>query len=1204
MQKIIGRILEGNFEYEDGSLDFSCEKIELTLKKGELCEGSFHIYALPGQFAEGRIISSDRRMLCMTDTFSGTDREIFFRFHGDTLEEGDVVKGSFYIISNRGEYYLPFVASVEHTVPEFSGGKVKNLFQFAELAKNNWQEAVKMFYLPEFCCVFSGSDAKYGEDYRALSAVEGREQNVEEFLLQTGRKQKVEFLVEESHICVEADVIGSSVGVMEREVHIVRNGWGYTRLAVECQGEFLFTEKEALTDDDFLGNRCVLPVFFDMNLCRRGRRFGRIILRHPYGELAISVEIRLVSAGIPGSQLLSEKQYTIQLMKLYEAFRLKKIETSAWLKETGRLVEGMVAMDEEDIGARLFQAQLLITEKRLHEAGWILDYVSDLFEKRPPEDVLLAYYLYLTTLLRGDADYIVQVAGRVERIYQRDISNWRVAWLLLYLSETYQRSDRERWGFLEELFAMGCISPVLYIEAVILLNGNPSLLRKLGRFEQQVLYYGVKQGALRREVEELVGGLAGRSKEASEVLCRLLAALYEKPDRGNSMEKKRLLQELCTLLIKRGKAGSRYFGWYQAGVEAQLRITNLYEYYMLSLDLDEKASMEAVEIPKTVIMYFSYQSRMDYVRTSYLYDYLLRHRVQLGETYHAYRPRMEQFIIEQIKKGHINKYLANLYQKLLRQDMLDEKTAGPFSRLLFAHFIRVTDGRIQKVYVYQPGNLRPSEYVLTDKSTWVALYGSKYTIVFEDARRNRYMTNVEYTIEKLMIPGRFLRWLLPLEFHNPELDFYLCDNNCVYKKELSGGIERKLRVAASESADPKIRAELYLHILEYYHGQNDLRAMGQYLEEIPSRGLTAKQRGIVFQYMAVCGRYDLAGKWLEVYGAYSVDAKVVLQLLGPLMEQWGMSENPVLTAAAAYAFRKGQYDSTTLAYLAMHYRGMVKNLRDIWKTARSFGVNCGALCERILIQMLYSGAYVGETMEIFRYHIDMGANSQLEKAFLAQCAYDYFVRERVTEKEVFREIERMYLSGEPVQKICKLAYSKYELEVKSEADEAGEAVRDAMLEAFLTDLINEGVRLEFFKKYGKCSLVSEELADKTILEYRTSPRAKARVHYVIPGQEGQPEGYMTESMKEAFAGVFFKEFVLFFGESLQYYITEEWDGEEQLTESGTLEGGGDDVGEDSRYRLINDIVIHKSLQEYSAMDDLLEEYYRKDFLNGRLFELK
>lgn len=97
---------------------------------------------------------------------------------------------------------------------------------------------------------------------------------------------------------------------------------------------------------------------------------------------------------------------------------------------------------------------------------------------------------------------------------------------------------------------------------------------------------------------------------------------------------------------------------------------------------------------------------------------------------------------------------------------------------------------------------------------------------------------------------------------------------------------------------------------------------------------------------------------------------------------------------------------------------------------------------------------------------------------------------------------------------------------------------------------------------------------------------------------------MTESMKEAFAGVFFKEFVLFFGESLQYYITEEWDGEEQLTESGTLEGGGDDVGEDSRYRLINDIVIHKSLQEYSAMDDLLEEYYRKDFLNGRLFELK
>ena len=90
-----------------------------------------------------------------------------------------------------------------------------------------------------------------------------------------------------------------------------------------------------------------------------------------------------------------------------------------------------------------------------------------------------------------------------------------------------------------------------------------------------------------------------------------------------------------------------------------------------------------------------------------------------------------------------------------------------------------------------------------------------------------------------------------------------------------------------------------------------------------------------------------------------------------------------------------------------------------------------------------------------------------------------------------------------------------------------------------------------------------------------------------------------------YGGVFCKEFILFFGESLQYYITEDNDGEEKLTESGTLQKN-DDGGrdEDSRYRLINDIAVAKSLQDCDTMDDLLEEYYRKDYLGGRLFALK
>lgn len=61
----------------------------------------------------------------------------------------------------------------------------------------------------------------------------------------------------------------------------------------------------------------------------------------------------------------------------------------------------------------------------------------------------------------------------------------------------------------------------------------------------------------------------------------------------------RILQEVCSLLIKGSKTGPDAFTWYQMGVESHLRITNLYEYYMASVDLDA-----VLELPKVILMYF------------------------------------------------------------------------------------------------------------------------------------------------------------------------------------------------------------------------------------------------------------------------------------------------------------------------------------------------------------------------------------------------------------------------------------------------------------------------------------------------------------------------------------------------------------------------------------------------------------------------
>lgn len=1190
MQKIINQILEGNFVYENGSLDFSCAKIELTLRKGEQYEGSFRILSAPGCFTSGTVISSELRMECLTAEFVGCDEEIFFRFHGETLEEGDVVKGNFYVISNQGEYYLPFVVSVEYMVLDSSIGSIKNLFHFANLAKSNWQEAVRLFYSPEFYRIFVGSDAQFIDDYRALSANSGWEQNVEEFLIQVNKKQKVEFLTEEEALTVELSMGEAGGGVTERELSVVRNGWGFTQLFVECSGDFLFTEKEVLTDDDFLGNYCRLPVFIDGSLCRRGRNYGRIYLYNSYITLTVPVTVKQGDGMPRNNQELARKRCTVQLMEFYQAFRLRKIGTATWLKETGKLVDKLVAMDENDIAARLFQAQMLITQESFNEAGWILDHVADLLEKQQADDTLTAYYLYLTTLIHKDGRYVNKVTAEVEHIYRQDNSNWRVAWLLLYLSEEYHKSVTGKWVLLEKQFTAGCYSPMLYIEALSLLNNNPALLRKLGSFEQQVLYYGARQEICKQEIVEQMLYLTGKVKDFSPVLFKLLEKLYRKK---NDV---RLLQELCTLLIKGGKTGEKYFGWYQAGVEAQLRITNLYEYYMMSLNLNEPQ-----ELPKIVLMYFSYQNNLDYEHSAYLYDYILQHKDKLGDIYESYRFRIERFVAEQIQKGHINRHLANLYNSLLKQEMVNEQTGGQLAKLLFVHVIRVEDDRLRKVYVYQPGNLKPAEYTLCDGCAWVPLYGNSYTLCFEDAWNNRFIRNVEYTTERLMRAGKFLGWILPYVQDCPELDLFLCENSLEGREEQADCMERAMRVVNSDYADDRVKRTLSLRLLEYFYDVDDMRTLDEYIRSIPSELLSAQERGTVVRYMVLRGNYELAGQWVESFGPYFIDAKVLVRLVGKLVEKMNGTENPVLLAAAVYVFQKGKYDSVVLEYLSKHYQGMTKNMRDIWKAARAFDIDCYELSERILVQMLYSGAFVGEKMDIFRAYIAQGPKPEVEEAFLAQCCYDYFVRERVTEKEVFCEVQRMYLRGEPVQRVCKLAYLKYY------AENRGERSKDMrqLIAEFLQELLDERIHLEFFREFTDIPEVQREMSDKTVIEYHATPRSRACIHYVILHENGESGEYIAEYMREAYGGVFFKEFILFFGESLQYYITEEKNGKEQLTESDTVQKS--DIGgseEESRYRLINDIVISKTLQDFDTMDNLLEEYYKKEFLNSRLFELK
>ena len=1189
LKQVIREILDGNFKYDNGSLDFSCPRIELSVHAGCVEEGSFTIYGPQGCVTEGYIVSSDLRMQCITQSFGGSQDEIFYRVDTSEMEAGNEIKGAFHIVSNQGEYYLPFSVAVIDDVIESSLGPIKNLFHFTNLAKSNWAEAVNLFYSEEFERVFTGNDKQFFSAYKGLSKIHGNEHNMEEFLLEINKKKPVEFIPEETEIKIEDPIALSRYALV-----INRNGWGYTSLRIETEGDFLKINEERVSEDAFLGNLYRLYYYIDDTKLHAGNNYGCIRLIHC--EQVINIPVTIVNhmnqrSGRKISGLRKEKKWTLmQLMEYYQAFRLKKISTRTWMQETGKLVERMQQLDDKDIAARLFRAQLIITEERYNEARWILEQEREKVEALQEEQpALWCYFLYLTTLYSKEDSYVDEVAREISGVYERNRGNWRIAWLLLFLSEEYTKSPTRKWGLLEELFKCHCTSPMIYVEAWHLLCMNPAMLLKLGEFELQILNYAVKHELMKDEIVLQLLYLAQKQKGYSERLFRILCICYEERPQND------ILHAICTTLIKGNKYGSKYFRWYQAGVEQNLRITRLYEYYMMSATLDEKATL-----PKMILMYFSYQSDLSYEITAYIYAYVYKRQEEIPEIFASYLPAIEHFVVEQIKRGRINKDLAYLYRNIIKHPMVDEENAEELMTLLFMNDITVESDNIRKIILVYPYCMVERAYPVVGRKAQVPIYDADCKIVLEDVEHNRYTSSVAYQVERLITTGKLSIMAAPFIQEHLGYNIYTCFDHKNIVMIHEENVERFKQLADSVLIAESYRQEIRLKLVQFYYEKDRMRELDEYLLTLEPEMIAIGDRKDIVRIMVLRGMYPEAYEWIRICGPYGMDAKVLVKLCSRLLEQDEFEENTLMTGVLHYVLKKGKYDELVLQYLVKYYDGNIKDMRDIWRAAKDFGVDTYELSERILVQMLYTGSYIGEKTDIFRSYIKEGGKDKLIAAFLSQCCYDYVVKEKITEVFFIQNIMQLYQKEIPLHLVCKIAYLKYYAENQQEITEE----MKASIKLFLQDMIQEKIVLPMFKEYQGYLPALDQYLDKSILEYRAKPGHRAVIHFLLQKEDGVEQEYSKEEMQEVFAGICVKEFILFFGERLQYYITEEEDGKEQLTQSGTISKS--DIGNtvlESRFSMLNDIMIGKTLQDYDTVGNLLEEYYKKDFMVDKLFTM-
>ena len=309
-----------------------------------------------------------------------------------------------------------------------------------------------------------------------------------------------------------------------------------------------------------------------------------------------------------------------------------------------------------------------------------------------------------------------------------------------------------------------------------------------------------------------------------------------------------------------------------------------------------------------------------------------------------------------------------------------------------------------------------------------------------------------------------------------------------------------------------------------------------------------------------------------------------------------------MMAVACSAFFRGKYDSHILSWLAEHFEGRTEELLQLRKAAEDFAVDTYRLTERILVQLLFTGDNVLKRTPLLRRYVCEGGRTELEEAFLHRASGLFLMEGEEMDPYVLKDIARMESGGEVLTDMCALAF----LEYYSIHREERNAETDETIRRMGERLIARGIKLPLFREYADMLDGAELMLDKTMVVYRGSRERPVSIHYRVLGPSGSGVGagsMRTMEMQHVYAGIYSAQFVLFAGESLQYYITETYaDSPQEKLDEGELKAAESLLVKGTRYGLLNDVLSSWLLGEKEESQELLEQYLCTDWMTHGLFQ--
>lgn len=1183
-EKVI-QFSRGNFEESHAGLKMSDTSLLFQVEEGRVYKGSFYIGNDMDVLMQGILYSDCPYLTLARDNLNGRGLSVEYTFDAAELMAGEVINCNIHIITNCGEESIPVTATIDIPSVDHNAGRIKDLTGFAGLAKESPANAVSIFKSSDFERVFLYRDIENKILYNSLLKSSEPICAMEEFLVATRKKNRVTLSIDKNNYTFD-----NCYAVITDKINITRSTWGSIEIIIRSDSDFIIPVHKRMWTDQFLSDSAPLEFRIDPSHMKDGINTGKIYIETVHQKLEINIAATPSRRGNISNR--DNKLFYLKFMKSFISLRNGKITSQEFYKNVDEY-SAEYCNDNEEFRDMCEAYVAVITS-----ANDMDRYVENMKPRTAPvaeDDVSVAIvyciYLYIramSCIVKGNADDAEDIVEKIKNIYGEYYEHWFIFALILKLDRGYKKSHKA-YVKVVDYIRQGCASPLIYSEFCDMLKKDSSLIHEWDDCMIRPLNWGTKKGLISDSVAAGFAYHASRLKEYNRSVYASLVTLYNKY--GN----KDLLQVICGMLVKGGIVSEEALYWYSKGIDEQLRITQLYEYYIRSLpENDERI------IPHQVLMYFALDNRLSDKEKAKLFAAVIRGKNVDDAAYKAYSIAIPNFARSQLENGRIDSNLSVIYEDSIKLDSIDESVAIALPKVMFRQEIICNNPVMEAVCVIHKEIINEQIVPIVNGRAYVDIYSPDAYIFVIDRKGNRYYQTEDYTVRKLLHMDSYADRCAQYCVDDEGLLLHLYSR---YMKDYKNG-EEVITIRSLAHKQLMLRSYYKKNnmsaLIDYYYEHADGEHLDEMLDIINLEESNRNTRSKWIQLYIVRGKYLQALSAISKYGYDGVDEERLARMCEELLKYDtqnliidGISAEEALINASYEVFSRGSYSRDIVQYLVSGYNGASINLLDIWKVANSLQLDTPEYNERLIERLLMVEANIREGIPVLEAYMKSGKDDTYKKAYISYMLYMYLRNEGIGNSDITDDIwefiknKLMY----EYNTTCLLA----RLKSFSQADNIEENDR-MFCEVNMSRLYKSGIVMDFYKELERRLQVSIATADRKIVQCITRPGIKMKLCCILDNKTAQ-----IIIVPEVHYGIYATELVLFYGENIKYEFFEETGGKKTVYSRGVIEHNTNDADTHGRLGMINDMIKSLEDKDYRALSGKMCAYIENEQTSKDLF---